>query len=110
MCSDSDNLTQHLKSPDFFDAATYPTSEFTSTEILAEGEGYRLVGNLTLHGITKSISIPAQIAVADDRVTASSEFAIKRFDFDIVYHGKPDDLIRDDVLIRLNLVAVPAAS
>jgi polyisoprenoid-binding protein YceI len=110
MWSDNDNLTQHLKSPDFFDVATYPSSEFASTEIVTEGEGYRLAGNLTLHGITKSISFPATIAVEDDRVTASSEFALKRFDFGIVYPGRPDDLIRDDVLIKLELVAVPAES
>jgi polyisoprenoid-binding protein YceI len=108
MGSDSDKLTEHLLSPDFFDAKTYPTATFTSTEVRPEGEGYRLVGNLTMHGVTKSISIPANIAVEDDRVTASAEFAIKRFDFDIRYPGRPDDLIRDDVLIKLSLVAAPA--
>jgi polyisoprenoid-binding protein YceI len=108
MWSDNDRLTEHLMSPDFFDAKTYPTAVFTSTQVRQEGEGHRLVGNLSLHGITKSISVPANIAVEDDRVTASAEFAIKRFDFDIRYPGKPDDLIRDDVLITLSLVADPA--
>ena len=86
---------------------TYPSATFTSTEVLQDGEGYRLVGNLTMHGITKSISFPADITIEEGRVTAASEFAIKRFDFDIEFPGKPDDLIRDDVLIKLNLVAVP---
>jgi polyisoprenoid-binding protein YceI len=106
--ADNERLTGHLKSPDFFDVENHPTATFASTEIAADGEGYRIVGNLTLHGITKSVSFPANISVAADRVTAAAEFAIKRFDFDIVYPGKPDDLIRDDVLIKLDLVAVPA--
>lgn len=106
--SDDERLTEHLKSPDFFEVETYPSATFTSTEVQQDGERYRLVGNLTMHGITKSISFPADITIEEGRVTAASEFAIKRFDFDIEYPGKPDDLIRDDVLIKLNLVAVPA--
>jgi polyisoprenoid-binding protein YceI len=108
--ANNDRLTEHLKSPDFFEVETYPSAAFTSTQVLRDGDGYRLVGNLTLHGITKSISFPADITIGEDRVTASSEFAIKRFDFDIKFPGKPDDLIRDDVLIKLDLVAVPAVS
>ncbi len=48
------------------------------------------------------------IAVEGDRVTAEAEFSILRFDFDISYEGKADDLIRDAVLIKLNLIGVPA--
>jgi polyisoprenoid-binding protein YceI len=108
--ADDDRLTGHLKSSDFFDVEHYPTASFTSTEIVREGDGYRVVRNLTLHSVSKSIAFPATIGVEDGQVTATAEFAVKRFDFDIVYPGKPDDLIRDDVLIRLNLVAVPAAA
>ncbi len=106
--SDNERLTGHLRSADFFDVENHPTASFTSTAITADGEGFLMVGNLTLHGITKSVSFPASVSVADDEVTATAEFAIKRFEFDLVYPGKPDDLIRDDVLIKLNLVAVPA--
>jgi polyisoprenoid-binding protein YceI len=110
--SDNDRLTGHLKSPDFFDVETFPTATFTSTSIeWAEAEGnYTVTGNLDLHGITKSISFPATITVEDGAVTAQAEFFIKRFDFEIVYPGKPDDLIRDEVVIRLDLKATPAAA
>jgi polyisoprenoid-binding protein YceI len=108
MWTDTEKLTEHLKSPDFFEVETYPTASFASTQVQQVEDGYRLVGNMTMHGITKSISIPAEIRIEEDRVTASSEFAIRRFEFDIEYPGRPDDLIRDDVLINLNLVAVPA--
>ena len=62
-----------------------------------------MTGNLDLHGIVKQISFPAQIQITDSGFTAEAEFSIKRFDFDIVYPGKPDDLIRDEVLIKLNV-------
>ena len=83
-----------------------PESTFESTAIEASAEGYTVTGNLMLHGVTKSVSFPAQIEIAPDRVTAQAEFFVKRFDFDIVYPGKPDDLIRDEVVIKFDLVAL----
>jgi len=106
--SDNERLTGHLMSPDFFDVETYPTAQFTSTEIVRDGEGYRIVGNLTLHGITKSVSFPADITIEEGRVTAAAEFAIERFEYEMKFEGKADDLIRDDVVIKLNVVAAPA--
>lgn len=108
--ADNPKLTEHLKSADFFDVASHPTAEFSSTAIVAEGEGYRVTGNLLLHGVEKSISFPASIEVLDDSIVASAEFSIKRFDFGIAYKGKADDLIRDEVVIKLDLAASPAAS
>lgn len=45
----------HLKSPDFFDVAKYPTITFRSTKVEKAGSGYKLTGDLTLHGITRPI-------------------------------------------------------
>ena len=107
--ADNEKLAGHLKSPDFFDAESFPTSVFRSTAIAAADEGYLVTGNLELHGVTKSISFPAQISVEPDRVTATAEFSIKRFDFEIAFPGRADDLIRDEVVIRLDVAAVPIA-
>ena len=104
--SDSEKLTGHLKSPDFFDAAAHPKATFASSEIKAGGsEGYShtVVGNLGLHGVTKKITFPANIAMDGGKVTVKTEFSINRKDFEIVYAGKPDDLIRDEVVIKLDL-------
>ncbi len=108
--SDDDRLTGHLKSPDFFEVATYPTATFTSTSIEADGDGYRVTGNLKLHGVEKSISFPAEIGVADGQVAVQASFAIKRFDFGIEYPGMKDDLIRDEVAITLDLKSSAAAA
>lgn len=105
--SDAEKLTEHLKSPDFFDTAKYPTASFKSTKIVADtakGAGnYTVSGDFTIHGTTKSISFPAKITVGDADVSVESEFSINRKDFGIVYAGKADDLIRDDVVIKLTL-------
>jgi polyisoprenoid-binding protein YceI len=105
--SDTERLTGHLKSPDFFDVEKFPTARFTSTSIVPDGAGYRIDGNLDLHGVTKNISFPATIELADDAVKAKAEFVLKRFDWGIVYPGKADDLIRDEVVVRLDLTGVP---
>ncbi|MEO0324030.1 MAG: YceI family protein [Myxococcota bacterium] len=106
--TDSDRLTGHLKSDEFFDVENMPTASFRSTAIADGGEGeatHTITGDLTLHGVTKSISFPATVSVSDAEVAATSEFAINRQDFNITYPGMPDDLIRDEVIIRLDLHA-----
>jgi len=106
--SDDDKLTGHLKSPDFFDVAKYPKAHFVSTEIKPGGEkgaSHTVTGNLTLHGVTKSVTFPATITASPGEATIASEFALNRKDFGIVYPGKSDDLIRDEVVIRLDVKA-----
>jgi polyisoprenoid-binding protein YceI len=50
----------HLKSPDFFDAAKYPTLSFKSTSFKkVEGRKYKLAGDLTMHGVTKPVTMDA---------------------------------------------------
>ncbi len=105
--ADDEKLAGHLKSADFFDVEKYPKAKFTSTKIVADaakGAGnYTVTGDFDLHGQKKSITFPAKITVNDADVAVESEFSINRKDFGIVYAGKADDLIRDDVVIRLNL-------
>jgi polyisoprenoid-binding protein YceI len=105
--SDNERLTGHLKSADFFDAEKFPVSTFTITAVEPEGDGSKVTGNLALHGVTNSISFPAKIQVTDTGLTANAEFAINRKDFGINYPGKTDDLIRDNVVIKLALTATP---
>jgi polyisoprenoid-binding protein YceI len=106
--SDDEKLTGHLKSPDFFDVAKFPQATFdvTSLEKKTDAE-YSISGNFTLHGIQKNISFPATVAKVGDAVKIAANFNIKRQDFGIVYPGKADDLIRDQVVIELDLEAKP---
>lgn len=106
--TDQEKLDGHLKAPDFFDVEKFPKAKFTSTEVKAGGDKgatHTITGELDLHGVKKTISFPATITVGDDAVTATTEFALNRKDFGIAYEGKKDDLIRDDVVIKLNIKA-----
>ncbi len=105
---DPDKLRSHLLSADLLDAEKFPTAEFVSTSITAGAAApatHTVTGNFTLHGVKKGISFPATITVSGKDVSVNGEFNINRKDFGVVYPGMPDDLIKDDVLIRLNIAA-----
>lgn len=108
LTTDAEKLIAHLKSPDFFDVEKFPKAVFTSTSVTPSSEAgktHTVTGNLELHGVTKSISFPANIRVSVDSVEADAEFVINRKDFGIVYPGMPDDLIKDEVLLKLQVRA-----
>jgi polyisoprenoid-binding protein YceI len=104
--TDDEGLTKHLKTADFFDVAKYPKATFTSTKIepnTAGGATHNITGDFDLHGVKKSVTFPANIQLASDKVTVNAEFSINRKDWGIVYAGKTDDLIRDGVVMKLAL-------
>ncbi len=108
--ADDEKLTEHLKSPDFFDVKKFPTARFEVTEVKKESETMATIsGNLTLHGVTKNISFPATITESEESMKFDAKFNINRKEFGIVYPGKPDDLIRNEVVIEFKLEAKPEA-
>lgn len=107
--TDTEKLTGHLKSPDFFDVATYPKATFVSTSVTPapagapNGTTHVLKGTLDLHGTKKDIEIPVVAQQTAEGVHTTSEFTINRHDWGISYKGAADDLIKDNVLIKLDL-------
>jgi polyisoprenoid-binding protein YceI len=59
---------------------------------------------LELRGVTKTVSFPANITIDAKTAKGTAEFKINRKDFGIEYPGKPDDLIKDEVLLKIALV------
>ena len=59
-------------------------------------------GILDFHGVQKEITFPATITVTEGTASLKAEFAMNRKDFSVEYPGRPDDLIKDDVLIKLD--------
>jgi polyisoprenoid-binding protein YceI len=47
---------EHLRSPDFLDAANYPVVTFESSEVAPAGENWKLTGDLTIRGVTKPVN------------------------------------------------------
>lgn len=100
-------LAGHLKAPDFFDVAKFPRASFESTSIKEDKKGtttHAVTGNLEIRGIKKSVTFPATISF-DGGVTAAAEFKINRGDFGIVYKGKADNLIKEEVLLKIKFSA-----
>jgi polyisoprenoid-binding protein YceI len=116
--TDPDRLTQHLRSGDFFDVATYPEVRFVIDEVTplapgdsagAAGATHRAAGTLTMRDRTNRVAFPVALRVEGGAATADADFTIDRQDWGLTYPGQPDDLIRDAVRLRLHVVApVPA--
>ena len=59
--TNNEQRDQHLKSADFFDAASFPTMSFTASQFAAKSDGeYELTGDLTMHGVTHPVKLVAE--------------------------------------------------
>ena len=108
--SDTDRLTGHLQSGDFFEVETDPTASFQADQIVptdSAGATHMITGNLTLRDQTNSVTFPANITKEGDAYHAVADFIIDRQRWGISYPGQPDDLIRDDVRIMFDIYAAP---
>jgi polyisoprenoid-binding protein YceI len=106
----------HLKSPDFFDVATYPTITFKSTKIEVVGPGKaKVTGDLTMHGVTKAVVLDVEgpTATIKDPMGATKAGAhatttIHRKDFGIAWNKSLDGgglMIGDDVDVTIDVEA-----
>jgi polyisoprenoid-binding protein YceI len=99
----------HLKTPDFFDAATYPTLTFKSTSFKkVDDKNYVLTGDLTLHGVTKSVTLTVTFNgtytnTANKKISAGFHIGgiIKRSDFGIGAKF-PAEMLGEDVNLDAN--------
>ena len=102
-------LDGHLKAPDFLDVEKYPTASFEITGVKAvEGGDYNseISGNLDFRGTPKNVTFKANVAVVDNVVTIKSEeFGINRKDFGITFTGGGGSIIKDEVLLQVDLTA-----
>lgn len=114
-------LEGHLKSPDFFDTAKFPTASFKfgSTSPLtgdASDASQVVGGELTVKGIAKPIRIPFNYSFADGKVIIeSAPFSIIRTEWGVQYKSGilgtlKDEIINDEIKLKLKLVAAPAAN
>jgi polyisoprenoid-binding protein YceI len=108
----------HLKSPDFFDVATYPQARFVATSVAQQPDGALTVaGDLTLHGITRPVTLtgtlgqPAVDPFGQRRVGASLSAALARKDWGLTWNvalEKGGWLVSEDVTLHVDVQAVPA--
>ena len=106
----NDKRDEHLRSPDFFDAAKYPTITFVSKKI-SEGS---IIGDLTMKGVTKEVTIPATIEgpvktpMNTEAIGINATFTINRQDFGVSYNKTLDQgglALGNDVNIDVSIEA-----
>ena len=73
----------HARGASWFDVAKYPKISFRSTAFSPANTGYVVRGDLTLHGITKPVSIPFQFTQQAEKGLFAGRFRMNRKDFDI---------------------------
>jgi polyisoprenoid-binding protein YceI len=105
----------HLRSPDFFDAAKFPTLSFKSTKVTPKGKDMlEVTGDFTMHGVTKSITVPVKVlGVLDSKdfgkkAGFSTTFTINRKDYGMTWNKVMDvggALLGDDVKIEISVEA-----
>ncbi len=111
----------HLKSADFFDVAKYPAITFVSKKIVpGTGGTFKLVGDLTMHGVTKEVSLdvtgPSPIVKGthgDSRVAASATTKLNRQDFGVKWNNTLEGggvVVSDTVAITIDIEAMRHSS
>ena len=110
----------HLKSPDFFDAAKYPTLTFKSSSVEHNGgSDYTIVGDLTMHGVTKPVTFKAEYggqgkdAYGNQRAGISVKGKINREDWGLTWNAPIEAggvLVSKDVNIEIDLSAIEQAA
>ena len=104
----------HLRSPDFLDTARFPELVFTSKAIERKGDGLRLIGDLTIRDVTKSVVLPVtHLGTAKDpwgnlKLAFEGETTINRKDFGLNWNAALETggfLVGDEVKIGLQIQA-----
>jgi polyisoprenoid-binding protein YceI len=109
----------HLRSADFFDVATYPLLTFVSKTIAKHGDELQLLGALTIHGITRDITLEVeQLGATNDpwgnhRLAFSARGSLDRKDFGLHWNQVLEAggfMVGDKIELSLDIEAVRAAA
>ena len=105
----------HLRSADFFDAATFPELTYRSTRVEGTAAQFRVYGELTLHGVTKPVVLDGTFEGrgrdpwGNDRLAYSAHANLSRKDFGLTWNQALETggvMVSDEVRIELNVEAV----
>lgn len=113
--TDEAKRDEHLRGGDFFDAEKYPLMVFKSTKVRRAGKGYKVTGDLTLHGVTKPVTLavtltkPIQTPFGTTARGVSATGVIKRKDFGMTWNNTLDAgglMVGEEVEIQVELELV----
>ena len=112
--TDNGKRDEHLKSPDFFDTKKFPTMKFVSTKVEKAGEGnLKVTGDLTMHGVTKSVVLDVEgptAAIKDpwgnEKRGVSASTKLNRKDFGLNWNKALEAggvMVGEDIKISIEL-------
>lgn len=105
----------HLRSPDFFDAETWPSITFNSTGVSRDGDEWTVAGDLTIRDVTKPVSIVfEETGTAIDpfgnfRAGFEGSLTVKRKDWGLTWNAALETggvLVSDKIVLELDVSAV----
>ena len=108
----------HLKSPDFLDVENFPTITFVSTAVTPKGDDVVITGDLTIHGVTKSVEIEYEfVGISQDpwgqtKIGFEGSTKISRKEFGLTWNAALETggvLVGDEIRIDLDVEAAKQA-
>jgi polyisoprenoid-binding protein YceI len=107
----------HLRSPDFFDVQRFPTITFRSTKIEKAGSGYKVTGDLTMHGVTRPVVLDATLTsevkgvAGETRRGAQATTKVNRQDYGLKWNKMVEagPVVGDEITIEISAELVKAA-
>ena len=106
-------LENHLKSDDFFNVGKFPLATITITKAIKGTEyNYKIIADLTIKGITHSVTFDAEVNIKKVEFFATAKIKIDRTKWDIVYNSGNffkdlgDKLILDEIELDISLLSV----
>ena len=112
------NRDNHLKSADFWDAASKPEWSFTSTTVKVDGDDIVVIGDLSINGVTRQVELPTEFTgtatdpFGNPRAGFESEIEISRADFGLTWNAALETggfLVGDKVKIALDISTIKQA-
>ena len=108
----------HLKSADFLDVENFPTVAFTSTSVASKGDDVVVTGDLTIHGVTKSVDVAWEfVGISQDpwgttKIGFEGKAKINRKEFGLVWNAALETggvLVGDDITLTFDVEAAKEA-
>lgn len=106
----------HLRSADFFDAEAHPNMTFESKQVRRAGDGYEVVGDLTIRGTTREVKLSVEDVTAEHtdpwgqrRIGATARAKVRRSDFGMTWNAALEAggvLVGDEITISIEVSLV----
>lgn len=113
--TNNDQRDGHIRSGDFLDVENHPQITFTSTGLRADGDDFKLDGDLTLHGVTKPITLDLELvglgpdAYGGTRIGLSANGSVLRSDFGMKFNAVMESggaVVSDKLDVRIEIEGI----